>query len=275
MPKKTKYGWKPSKPDQRDEEHAYAVTHMQAIPLPAATDLRPKMPPIYDQGQLGSCVGNGTGAAWQFVLMLASVVGMLPARLLIYYWGRFIEGTVNEDSGLEIRDGFKALAKYGCCDEKLWPYNIKKFKVKPVAKALKAALAHLATTYHAVANAGSTGLTEIKTCLAQGFPVVGGFTVYDSFESAHAAQTGIIPMPGKKESVLGGHCVVIVGYDDVKQWFIVRNSWGTGWGDKGYCYMPYAYWTNKNLASDCWTLRTVANGKSVKEQNDAKPLAVA
>jgi C1A family cysteine protease len=100
-------------------------------------------------------------------------------------------------------------------------------------------------------------MDSMKGCLADGYPIVFGFTVYESFEGQDVAQTGVVPMPGVSESVLGGHCVVVVGYDDSKDWFIVRNSWGTGWGDQGYCYMPYQYLTDQNLASDFWTIRAV------------------
>lgn len=250
---KRNFGWKPQKPDQRDDEYAFWRI-MRSRVLPKAVDLRGHDAPIYDQGDLGSCVSNGTGDCWQFALKAEGVLAPLPARLFIYYNGRVLEKTVDEDSGLEVRDGLKVLAKQGCCDEKFVPYHIADFKKKPSPAAYQEAALHEATSYHAVSN---TSLAEMKTCLADGFPIVGGFTVYDSFESAAAAKTGKIPLPGKHESVLGGHCVTLVGYDDATQYFIVRNSWGTGWGDKGYCYMPYAYWTNPNLASDCWTVRMV------------------
>jgi len=99
----------------------------------------------------------------------------------------------------------------------------------------------------------------MKGCLASSYPFIFGFTVYDSFESQPVAQTGVVPMPGSTERVLGGHCVVAVGYDDSQQRFIVRNSWGTSWGIQGYCTMPYAYLTDSNLASDFWTIRLVSS----------------
>ncbi len=84
-----------------------------------------------------------------------------------------------------------------------------------------------------------------------------GFTVYESFESQTVAESGIVPMPTTGEKIVGGHCVVAVGYDDTKRAFIIRNSWGTGWGIQGYCYMPYEYLTASNLSSDFWTIRSV------------------
>jgi C1A family cysteine protease len=98
----------------------------------------------------------------------------------------------------------------------------------------------------------------MKGCLAAGYPFVFGFTVYESFESQEVAQTGHAPMPATTEQVLGGHAVVAVGYEDANQWFIVRNSWGTGWGMAGYFTLPYTYVTQPRLASDFWTIRLVA-----------------
>ena len=101
-------------------------------------------------------------------------------------------------------------------------------------------------------------LLQMKGCLASGFPFVYGFTVYESFESDAVAKTGVVPMPAPTEKVLGGHAVVAVGYDDSTQRFIVRNSWGPGWGMGGYFTIPYAYLTDSNLADDFWTVRLVA-----------------
>ena len=99
-------------------------------------------------------------------------------------------------------------------------------------------------------------LTQMKGCLASGYPFVFGFTVYDSFESQQVANTGIVPMPASGESVVGGHAVMAVGYDDSQHRFIVRNSWGSSWGMQGYFTIPYAY-LEANLSSDFWTIRLV------------------
>lgn len=244
--------WHPSTPDPRDKQFHKLL--MRARLLPKATDLRAHDNPIYDQGNLGSCVGNGCGDCWEFALRTEGKPAPLPSRLFIYYFGRVMEGTVNSDSGLAIRDGLKVLTTYGCCDEKIWPYVEKQFKVKPNAEALAAAKLHKATEYYSVKQ----DLVTMKSCLADGFPIVGGFSVFSSFESESVAETGKVPVPKPNEEPLGGHCVVIVGYDDALQCFIVRNSWGTSWGDKGYCYMPYVIWTDPQMSSDFWTVRAVA-----------------
>ena len=137
------------------------------------------------------------------------------------------------------------------CDETSWPYNITKFKSKPSVKCYTAALKDVVSKYESLLS-----VTSYKNVLASGYPFVFGFTVYESFESDIVTRTGIVPMPAKYEQVLGGHAVMAVGYNDAKKWFIVRNSWGPGWGDKGYFYLPYAYFT-PGLTSDFWVIYTV------------------
>ena len=100
-------------------------------------------------------------------------------------------------------------------------------------------------------------LDQLKGCLAAGYPIVFGFSVYESFETQAVAKTGKVPMPKSKEKQLGGHAVLAVGYDDASKRFIVRNSWGTGWGLQGYFTIPYDYLTDGNLADDFWTIKQV------------------
>ena len=96
----------------------------------------------------------------------------------------------------------------------------------------------------------------MRICLAEGFPFVFGFTVYESFESQQVSKTGKVYMPKKNEKVLGGHAVLAVGYNDKDKRFTVRNSWGTGWGMKGYFTMPYDYLASRYLSDDFWTIRS-------------------
>ncbi len=98
---------------------------------------------------------------------------------------------------------------------------------------------------------------QMKGCLASGYPFVFGFSVYESFMSPAVAKSGHALMPKPNERIEGGHAVLAVGYDDANQWFIVRNSWGTGWGIKGYFTLPYAYLLDQNLADDFWMIRVV------------------
>jgi len=256
-----RFGWVRDLPDQRD--HLYAAPPQYLSALPSQVDLRPQCPPIYDQGQIGSCTANAIGAAHEFNQMkqkLAAPSPFAPSRLFIYYNERAIEHTTGSDSGAQIRDGMKSIAKQGVCrEDPTWPYSAAPFPPnklltkKPSAAAYKEALKYQAIQYQRVPQV----LSQMKGCLAAGYPFVFGFTVYESFESQQVASNGVVPMPPAGEQVLGGHAVLAVGYDDSQQRFIVRNSWGTGWGDKGYCYMPYLYLNDTQLASDFWTLRLI------------------
>ena len=246
------YGWVPDLPDQRD--HMFAAPSAVLASIPAAVDLRPKCPPVLDQGQLGSCTANAIGNAHLFDQMKQSAAKtFLPSRLFIYYNERAMEGTVATDSGAMIRDGIKSIAQQGVCAEADWPYLIAKFKNKPTAACYKKALAHQALTYRRLLQ----NPTQMKSCLASGDPFVFGFTVYESFESQAVAKTGVVPMPAHTEKVLGGHAVLAVGYDDATQRFTVMNSWSDKWGMKGYFTIPYAYLGDTGLASDFWTVSTV------------------
>jgi len=245
------YGWLPDLPDHRD--HLYAAPVKITGALPAKVDLRPRCPPIYNQGQLGSCTANAIAGAIEFDRLKQKISDFTPSRLFIYYNERAMEHTIDSDSGAQIRDGIKSVAKLGDCPETEWPYLVAKFKTKPSAKCYSDALKYKAVLYQRVTQT----LSQTKGCLASGFPFVFGFTVYENFESAQVARAGHASLPKSGERAIGGHAVLGVGYDDLKQWFIVRNSWGMEWGMKGYFTLPYSYVTDSNLADDFWTIRVV------------------
>lgn len=248
-----RYGWIPDLPDHRD--HIFSPPAAVHAALPASVDLRSCFPAVYDQGQLGSCTGNGIAAALEFDQLKQGMAEVhTPSRLFIYYNERVVEGTVASDSGAMIRDGIKSVGRLGACrEDTLWPYDIQQFASKPPAAAYAEGLKHKAVSYQRV----SRTLTHLKACLAAGYPFVLGFSVYESFESQEVAQTGEVPMPSPTEQLVGGHCVVAVGYDDATQRWTCRNSWGTGWGRQGYFTLPYAYLLDGGLSHDFWTIRVV------------------
>jgi C1A family cysteine protease len=244
-----RYGWIPDLPDQRDHRFNRAALGLTVAALPPSVDLRPQCPPVYDQGQLGSCTANAISAALEFERAKQGLAAFMPSRLFIYYNERAMEGTIPSDSGAQIRDGIKSVGSQGDCPETEWPYDPSQFATMPPPSCYADGVKYKAVTYAAVAQ----DLNDLKGCLAAGYPFVFGFTVYQSFES----QTGVVPMPGWFESTVGGHAVMAVGYDDSQQRFIVRNSWGEGWGLGGYFTQPYDYLTDPKLASDFWTIRLV------------------
>jgi len=246
-----RYGWIPDQPDQRD--HLYAAPPSFLLKLPTSTDLRRQCPPVYDQGQLGSCTANAIGAAIEFERIKQRLSDFVPSRLFIYYNERVIEGTVRSDSGAQLRDGIKSVASTGACPEPEWPYDIAKFATRPTARAYADAAMDRALSYQSLVQ----DLNQMKGCLASGFPFIFGFTVYQSFESAAVAKTGHASLPQWGDRPIGGHAVMAVGYDDARSWFVVRNSWGAAWGMKGYFTLPYSYLIQPGLSSDFWTIRLI------------------
>ena len=164
-----------------------------------------------------------------------------------------MEGSINSDSGAQIRDGIKSVASQGACAETDWPYVIEQFTTKPTDLCYASALKDRAVLYSRLIPFGA----QLKGCLASGFPFVFGFSVYESFESEEVAKTGNAPMPSHSERLLGGHAVMAVGYSDATQRYLIRNSWGSDWGMGGYFTLPYSYLTNANLSDDFWQIRLV------------------
>lgn len=240
-------GWRRDSVDARDK--MYAVSFLNRLALPAKASLRgmPGMK-IEDQSSIGSCTCNSGTTGYEFVLKKAGVDIQL-SRLYAYARVRQFEGTpLSEDSGAMIRDVMKVLAKWGCCSEKTWPYDLQKWSVDPPPECDTEAANHKATFYYRCPT-----LATVKASIAQGFPVVGGFDVPENMMSQECARTGIVKFAPEEESQ-GGHAVLFVGYDDSTKLLCFQNSWSEGWGDSGYGYLPYVFMTN-GYADDFWTIR--------------------
>jgi C1A family cysteine protease len=247
----SRLGWRPDLPDQRD--YLFASVYSVLQNLPQVVDLRTHCPPVYDQGSLGSCTGNAIAAALEYDQIKQNMTPYIPSRLFIYYNERAVEHSIASDAGAMIRDGIKSVSKQGVCPEALWPYDITKFADKPTDECYGEALKFRAISYKRV----SRSLVQLKACLAEGNPFIFGISAYESFESDEVARTGIVPLPASHENLLGGHAILCVGFSDVTQRFLFRNSWGTEWGDGGYGTLPYTYLLNSSLSSDFWTIATV------------------
>lgn len=246
-----KLNWHPSPPDPRDFKFADVLARRGAIINPPSSDLTEVIPEVYDQGRVGSCTGNSSAITGLFQSRLQGRE-ISPSRLMLYYDARVIIGEEEYDNGAYIRDIFKSWAKLGVAPESLWPYNESKVTVRPSPKAYAEGLKTLATAYHALDN---SNLEELKSCIALGHPFVLGFNVYHSFMYGNWKDT--MPMPTPKEAIVGGHAVCAVGYDDARQAFRIKNSWGTDWKDGGHFWMPYAFITNTSYCDDFWMLEGV------------------
>jgi C1A family cysteine protease len=217
-------------------------------------DLRDKCPPVYDQGNLGSCTACAIGGLIHYVEQNEPDPDVCAqSRLFIYYNERMLENTIDSDAGAELRNGIKAVVKYGSCCEDLWPYDISKFAVSAPNEVYRIAQDRVILDYYRVRQT----LADINNCLAGGFPIAFGITIYESFESDEVARTGHVPLPRLEEHDLGGHAIMLVGFDDTRNKYICRNSWSKDWGMDGYFELPYSYVLDSNLAADFWTIRKV------------------
>lgn len=240
----------PSGVDRRD--HRVKLLDYKAK-VPTSINLRTNLPYVFDQGSIGSCTANSAGSMYSWVAMRQGMGLFVPSRLFLYYNTRALQGTVSYDSGASLRTTMQALRSYGVCTETMWPYEYAKLFETPSSSCYTEGSEHQAMSYAAV----SISLIPMKNVL-QTRPFVLGILVYSSFFYPSVSKTGRVPVPNtQNERLLGGHAILVMGYDDRKKSFLCRNSWGTSWGLKGDFYLPYAYATNRRLAFDAWVLYSV------------------
>jgi hypothetical protein len=250
------FGWKRPAVDLRDAH--FSSTQFRALAeLPPLIDMRDKFPGVFDQGQIGDCVENAS-VALRMYYEQEQVEG---SRLALYSWVRLMTGTpLSEDSGSSLRDGCKAMAKYGVCPESDFPDVAANFSQVPSDKAVADAAPYRIASYASVGNAALA-----HASLANGDPVIIGLDLYESFESDAVAKTGLVPLPQEGEQLAGGHALTIVGIDMSKKIgsstgaFLVRNSWGPSWGcDEGHCWIPLDYfgpgWWGPTLCGEMWQI---------------------
>jgi C1A family cysteine protease len=243
------YGWRQSPPDMLDQP-----ADLVGLPIHDEVDPRGEMPAPYDQGQLGSCTANAIAGAVEYDAILDDRHFGTPSRLFLYFEERKRERTTGTDSGAYGRDGFKVLRKEGVPPETDWPYDITRFTQPPPASAYVDARANRIPRYvhPGLGNRNAEDRKDaLKRVLSNKQTVAFGFIVFESFESAEVAKTGIVPQPEHGEKVVGGHEVLLIGYlKDEPEYALCRNSWGEGWGIGGYFLLPWSYLLNAELASD-------------------------
>lgn len=263
VPRRLHAGWLKDKPDARDFEFELPKT-WQASKLPSSVDEREFCLKLEDQGTLGSCTANALTSAMEFLEaheMARRGVSQCTqlSRLQLYFAERRMEGTIDEDAGAMIRSGVKCLLKYGVCEERLWPYadNAETFKKAPPPECWEDALKRQLVKGYRLTKAFAYNL---RYCLAHGWPVALGFQVSDTF-AEQTGNTGIMAIPDRNTNFVGGHAICAVGYDDKKDLghgrvgaALIENSWGDGWGEKGYFWMPYSVIDSGTICDDFWAV---------------------
>ena len=229
--------------DPRDYKFGHRLK-MMALKIPDLINLDPVCPPPFDQAQEGSCAGNSTAEAIDF-LQLREMRLLMPKKLafsskfepvsrnFLYFCGRKSESDQGQDSGIaNLRDICQVATNIGACRESVWPYSDKTLYATPSAAAYAEASAHKVPAYFAVEK------TEITACLASGFPCIMGFNVPTAFQDETMATTGMMSESDWSGSIEGGHAVMIIGFDKKTDLYRIRNSWGKDWGVNGDFFMP-------------------------------------
>ena len=219
-----------------------------------------------DQGNLGSCQSNGPAQIVYMAMMKLGGVAFILARLWLYRCIRYIEGTLNQDSGGSVGDAFIILAKKGIPSETIWPYDISRFKDDPgpsVDRFAYDSRGNIGINYRPISSTGETLLTDIEKACTAGYGITFGCAVSNDFCSTQPS--GTVQGPHSNSEVAGGHCMSVVGHDRLNRRLLVKNSWGRKWGDPtagpGCFWMDYAWFVDPNYgASDIWIVTAVPGG---------------
>ena len=248
------YGWKPDLPSDIPWLDHLALRRKLATAV-KVYDGRKYVRWVKDQKQEGACTAFSGNASERYFRSTHGLPDFDGSEQFLYYATRSLEGTTKSDSGASIMDTVTAEQKFGICPNSLWPYS-KPLTAKPTAAAYKAALAH------EILVKAPVQLTQaaVEAVLASGLPLHFGITVYESFESDAVTRTGVVPMPGNNEQVLGGHAIYALGFDSKAKVVTCQNSWGPDWGfgGLGFFTLPYKYIFTPDYASDGWTISKLA-----------------
>lgn len=244
-------------PVQRREPSIHDPKYSAASPIaiPNLIDLRQYASPVLDQGQTSACTSFAISGVCEYLENLESEKFVPLSQLFVYNSERQNEKDFNTDGGAIIADGVAIVCSTGICEESYLPFAESNLYVHPDQAALDNAKLHKGVQGHSVSLVES----NILHSLASNLPVIIGLTLYESFESDQVANTGIVPMPDvQSEQMLGGHAIAIYGADRTKRLYLIKNSWSTSWGDKGYCWVPFEYVQNPLLGNDYWAISKIS-----------------
>lgn len=246
---RVRFGWRRPERALRGLTHDVATLH--AAHLPAAVDLSLAFPAAYDQGPvLGSCTGQVLAGAIEYLHRRQSLPAWTPSRLALYFDGRARDFAEARDAGATLVDVCNGACEHGYADEALWPYAVERFAEPPTIAYRLAANRQRLANFEVLAH----DLATIEFELAAGNPVAVGVEVYRAFEDA---PEGRVPLPARGDLHVGGHALLLVGYDAARGTFLVRNSWGAAWGREGYGVLPFEYVLDPALCGELVTVRAV------------------
>jgi hypothetical protein len=248
------YGWVPDVPDFKALRYTFRPKGI--IRPPVVYNI---VTPVKNQLTLGSCGPHAVTEHLEAVMFqnnMANRVKLSPLAAYEFYGEK--TGTVGVDGGVSINLLFQVLAQTGVPTEQSWPYDLAKFGVAPPQAVRDEALHHKILSYHPILG----GREYQLACLAEGYGFVCGISVYESFESDYVEQTGIVPIPDRREKFMGGHAIYVWGYNEDLGGYWCQNSWGE-WGcqapttsERGFFFLPLEYLDpDRYLSSNFWTIR--------------------
>jgi C1A family cysteine protease len=242
-------GYRPDPYDPRDLHFEQLQTKLGTVSS-AGEDLRNFCSTVEDQRATSSCVTNAAVGALEILQAVQGDPAVDLARLFVYYNARVVINETTKDDGCHIRHAMASLSSMGVCPEDVWPFDDAKITVRPSWKAYKTSYVHRFEGYYRIDGTGEERIQKIEAALSAKHPVEFGVEIYKSFSYC----TG--PVPANAGIKRGRHAMLIVGFDRGSRTFIIRNSWGTNWGDGGYFYAPYS-WLDQNSCKDVWVATKV------------------
>lgn len=242
-----------------DDQPVPRLVQTSSPGLPTGVDLRPNCSPVEDQGHVGSCTANSIVGALEYLQIASGAPLTDLSRLFVYYNARRFSDREGDDCGASMPHAMASLLAFGACPEVFWPYDEARWKLKPEQACYQNTVRFNGLHY---ANVSPTD--ERKYVLASGLPIIFGMGVPENLLMVVGNKTGYMPRPehGNWEQASSGHAMLIVGYSDVRNAWLVRNSWGTDFGIEGHVWIDYHVMDHYAMgADDFWTVGPLDRNK--------------